>query len=86
MIFTVVMSIWSISTKGVKKNVRYFIPENILFWGIAFGFGYAGSVTMLAVGLEGDITFIFAFGHLITWLTLLVMHKQSCKDFLTSRL
>ena len=86
MIFTVVMSIWSISTKGVKKNVRYFIPENILFWGIAFGFGYAGSVTMLAVGLEGDITFIFAFGHLITWLTLLVMYKQSCKDFLTSRL
>ena len=86
MIFTVVMSIWSISTKGVKKNVKYFIPENILFWGIAFGFGYAGSVTMLAVGLEGDITFIFAFGHLITWLTLLLMHKQSCKDFLTSRL
>lgn len=86
MISTVIISIWSISTKGVKKKVSYFIPENILFWGIAFGFGYAGSVTMLAVGLEGDITFIFAFGHLITWITLLALFNQSCKDLFTLRL
>ena len=86
MVSTVIISIWSISTKGVKKNISYFIPENILFWGIAFGFGYAGSVTMLAVGLEGDITIIFALGHLVTWLTLLLLFKQSCRDLLTLRL
>ena len=85
MIFTVVMSIWSISSKGMP-NYKLFIPQNVLFWGIAFGFGYAGSVTMLAVGLEGDISSIFGIGHLVTWFALLAMHKQSCKDFVTSRL
>ncbi|MAT49102.1 MAG: hypothetical protein CMA27_04660 [Euryarchaeota archaeon] len=85
MIFTVVMSIWNISSRGMP-NYKLFIPENVLFWGIAFGFGYAGSVTMLAVGLEGDISSIFAIGHLVTWIALLSMHKQSCKDFVTSRL
>ena len=85
MIFTVVMSIWNISSRGMP-NYKLFIPENVLFWGIAFGFGYAGSVTMLAVGLEGDISSIFAIGHLVTWIALLAMHKQSCKDFVTSRL
>ena len=56
MIFTVVMSIWNISSKGMSKSYNLFVSENVIFWGIAFGFGYAGSVTMLAVGLSGDIT------------------------------
>jgi len=86
MIFTVVMSIWAISSKGMSNNYNLFISENVLFWGIAFGFGYAGSVTMLAVGLSGDISSIFAIGHFVTWLALISMHKQSCKDLLTSRL
>ena len=86
MIFTVIMSIWAISSKGMTKNYNLFVSENVLFWGIAFAFGYAGSVTMLAVGLEGNISSIFAIGHFVTWITLMAMHKQSCKDFLTSRL
>ena len=86
MVFTVVMSIWNISSRGMKKNYNLFVPENVLFWGIAFGFGYAGSVTMLAVGLKGDISSIFAVGHFVTWIALLALHKQSCKDLLTSRL
>lgn len=86
MIFTVIMSIWAISSRGMNKNYNLFVSENVLFWGIAFAFGYAGSVTMLAVGLEGNISSIFAMGHAVTWITLLMMHNQSCKDFLTSRL
>lgn len=86
MIVTVILSIWNISSKGMKKSYNLFVPENVLFWGIAFGFGYAGSVTMLAVGLKGNISSIFAIGHFVTWVTLLAMHKQSCKDILTSRL
>ena len=86
MIFTVIMSIWAMSSRGMNKNYNLFIPENVLFWGIAFAFGYAGSVTMLAVGLEGNISSIFAMGHVVTWITLLMMHNQSCKDILTSRL
>ena len=86
MIFTVIMSIWTISSRGMNKNYNLFVSENVLFWGIAFAFGYAGSVTMLAVGLEGNISSIFAMGHAVTWITLLMMHNQSCKDFLTSRL
>ena len=86
MIFTVIMSIWAMSSRGMNKNYNLFVPENVLFWGIAFAFGYAGSVTMLAVGLEGNISSIFAMGHVVTWITLLMMHNQSCKDILTSRL
>ena len=86
MIFTVIMSIWAISSRGMNKNYNLFVSENVLFWGIAFAFGYAGSVTMLAVGLEGNISVFFAMGHAVTWITLLMMHNQSCKDFLTSRL
>ena len=56
MIFTVIMSIWAISSRGMNKNYNLFVSENVLFWGIAFAFGYAGSVTMLAVGLEGNIS------------------------------
>ena len=37
----------------------------MFFLGIAFAFGYAGSVTMLAVGLEGNISSIFAMGHAV---------------------
>ena len=85
MIFTVIMSIWTMSSKGMKGEYNLFVSENTLFWGIAFGFGYSGSVTMLAVGLEGNISYIFAIGHFVTWVALLALHKQTCKDFLKSR-
>ena len=84
MVFTVVMSIWAMSSRGMYRNYRFFTSETMLFWGLAFGFGYAGSVTMLAVGIEGDLKSIFAVGHLVTWLTLMLMHRSTCKDFLTS--
>ncbi|MEO2120428.1 MAG: hypothetical protein ABGX44_01295, partial [Candidatus Poseidoniia archaeon] len=50
--------------------------KNALFWGLVFGFGYAGSITMITIMLS-DVATVLMFGHAITYLTLLHLHRKT---------
>ena len=81
MIITVLLAIWGMTTKGIAKENSIFTKDNALFWGLAFGFGYAGSIVMVA-NVIGDVKGVLIAGHLITWLTLQLLHRAALKDFL----
>jgi hypothetical protein len=84
MIITVLLAIWGMTTKGIAKENSIFTKDNALFWGLAFGFGYAGSIAMVA-NVMGDVKGVLIAGHLITWLTLQLLHRAALKDFLISK-
>ena len=83
MVFTVLLAIWGTTTKGMAKGSSIFTKDNALFWGLAFGFGYAGSITMVA-NVLGDVKAVLMAGHAITWLTLLMLHRLALRDFIYS--
>ena len=83
MVFTVLLAIWGTTTKGMAKGSSIFTKDNALFWGLAFGFGYAGSITMVA-NVLGDVKAVLMAGHAITWLTLLMLHRFALRDFIYS--
>lgn len=83
MVFTVLLAIWGTTTKGMAKGSSIFTKDNALFWGLAFGFGYAGSITMVA-NVLGDVKEVLMAGHAITWLTLLLLHRFALRDFIYS--
>jgi hypothetical protein len=83
MVFTVLLAIWGTTTKGMAKGSSIFTKDNALFWGLAFGFGYAGSITMVA-NVLGDVKDVLMAGHAITWLTLLVLHRFALRKFIYS--
>ncbi|HIG03519.1 MAG TPA: hypothetical protein EYQ53_03965 [Candidatus Poseidoniales archaeon] len=84
MIITVLLAIWGMTTKGIAKENSIFTKDNALFWGLAFGFGYAGSIAMVA-NVLGDVKGVLIAGHLITWMTLQLLHRAALKDFLISK-
>jgi predicted nucleic acid-binding protein len=74
MVFAVVMAIWALSSRGVKKGSKLFSSDNALFWGLAFGFGYAGSIAMITRLSGGGLATTMGFGHLVTAGALILMH------------
>lgn len=74
MVLAVVMAIWALSSRGVKKGSKLFSSENALFWGLAFGFGYAGSIAMITRLTSGGLATTMGFGHLVTAGALVLMH------------
>ena len=74
MVLAVVMAIWALSSRGVKKGSKLFSSENALFWGLAFGFGYAGSIAMITQLTSGNLATTMGFGHLVTAGALVLMH------------
>ena len=84
MIFTVLMTIWSLSSRGISKGSKIFTQKNALFWGLSFGFGYAGSITMVTVIVGKNVDFVMGIGHGVTLLTLLLLHRIVIKSSLKS--
>ena len=82
MIFTVLMTIWSLSSRGISKGSKVFTERNALFWGLSFGFGYAGSITMVTVIVGTNVDFVMGIGHGVTLLTLLILHRTAIKNSL----
>lgn len=83
MLLTVLLAIWGMTTKGMAKGSTTFTKDNALFWGLGFGFGYAGSIAMVA-NVLGDVNDVIMAGHAITWVSLLYLHNRALKDHLTS--
>ena len=76
MVLTVVLAIYGLSSRSLQVNSQYFSEKNALFWGLVFGFGYAGSITMITIMLN-DVETVLMFGHAITYLTLLHLHRKT---------
>ena len=83
MVFTVVLAIWALSSRSVKRGGKIFTTDNALFWGLSFGFGYAGSIAMITritdLFAEGSLATTMGFGHLVTAITLLLIHRAALK-------
>jgi len=76
MIMTVILAIYGLSSRSLQVDSQYFTEQNALFWGLTFGFGYAGSISMIAIVLN-DVSQVLMFGHGITYLTLMYLHRTS---------
>ena len=75
MAVTIILAVWSISNRGKKKGWRIFQGQSAIFWGVAFGYTYGGSVASLSSISGGylDMVSITALGHLITAASIIVM-------------
>ena len=75
MAITIILAVWSISNRGKKKGWRIFQGQSAIFWGVAFGYTYGGSVASLSSISGGylDMVSITALGHLITAASIIVM-------------
>ena len=75
MSITIVLAVWSISNRGRGKGWRIFQGQSTMFWGVSFGYAYAGSIASLSSISGGflDLVTITALGHLITAVSVIVM-------------
>tara|TARA_B110000263_G_C15309610_1_gene512341 strand:+ start:1961 stop:3139 length:1179 start_codon:yes stop_codon:yes gene_type:complete len=73
MSISILLAVWSMSNKGKKKGWRIFQGQSAIFWGIGFGFTYAGSITSLTVLSEGSLLTTTAIGHAITALVMMAI-------------
>ena len=81
MILTVLLAIWSLASRDVNRGGKLFTSENALFWGLAFGFGYAGSIAMITNLSDslggGNLATTMAIGHLVTAITIIMIHSKT---------
>ncbi|HIG19205.1 MAG: hypothetical protein CXT67_05845 [Methanobacteriota archaeon] len=84
MVITVLLAIWSLASRDVNRGGKLFTSENALFWGLAFGFGYAGSIAMITNLSDslggGNIATTMAIGHLVTALTIIMIHSKTLRS------
>ncbi len=76
MIITVLLAIWALTSKSVKKENSVLTDRSALPMGISFGYAYAGSVSMLTVTFS-DIRGVMMLGHTLTVLTILMLIKPT---------
>jgi len=75
MVITVLLAIWSLASRNVSRGGKLFTSNNALFWGLAFGFGYAGSIAMItSLSGDGNLAKTMAIGHIVTAITILIVH------------
>ena len=76
MAITVLLAIWALTSKSVKKDKSVLTERSALPMGIAFGYAYAGSVSMLTVTFS-DIRGVMMLGHSLTVITILMLMKPT---------
>ena len=83
MSISIVLAVWSISNRGAKRGWKIFQSQSAIFWGISFGYAYAGSVASVSSLSEGklDLISITAIGHVVTSLSIIIMIPFAIKSF-----
>jgi hypothetical protein len=76
MTVTVVMAVWSMTSRTRGSDLGLVRRSNALFWGLAFGYAYAGSVAMLSTVVQG-VSLVLSIGHVVVAVTLLAMLKTT---------
>ena len=72
MAFTVLFAIWGLTSQTVQDGKPLVSQEAALPLGIAFGYAYAGSVTMLTGTFE-NIETVMVVGHVLTVITIFLI-------------
>lgn len=75
MMVTIIMAIWSLTSRSFRSSFRLVNTQNALPVGLAFGYAYAGSVAMLTTVLE-DIGNVLIAGHIIVLLTFMWLQPK----------
>jgi len=70
MIVTVFLAIWALTSKGEGSESTLFTRDNALFWGVAFGYAYAGSVAMITSVMD-DVRTVLIGGHILVVATVM---------------
>ncbi len=76
MTITVVMAVWSMTSRTRGSELGLVRRSNALFWGLAFGYAYAGSVAMLSTVVQG-VSLVLSIGHVVVAATLLAMLRTT---------
>jgi hypothetical protein len=76
MTVTVVMAVWSMTSRTRGSDLGVVRRSNALFWGLAFGYAYAGSVAMLSTVVQG-VSLVLSIGHVVVAITLLAMLRTT---------
>ena len=66
MSISIILAVWSMAKRGEKGGWKIFQGQSAVFWGIGFGFIYAGSISSLTALSEGSLLTTTAIGHAIT--------------------
>ena len=75
MIVTVFLAIWALTSKGEGSKSAFFTRDNALFWGVAFGYAYAGSVAMITSVMDNVRTVLIA-GHILVVITVMYLQRS----------
>ena len=75
-VITVVSAVWAMSNRN-RSKISFVSKDTAILWAIAFGFGYAGSITVMSgltesLPLLGDVSQTLGVGHVLTAITLLL--------------
>ncbi len=77
MIITILLAVSALVKNGKKRGWSIFQGNSSLFWGIAFGYAYAGSISSLTIlsakFTESSLLQTTALGHLLTSLVILMI-------------
>lgn len=84
MIITVFLAIWALTSKGEGSESTLFTRENALFWGVAFGYAYAGSVAMITSVMD-DVRTVLIGGHILVVATVM-WSQRSMLEAKTNRI
>ena len=75
MVVTVFLAIWALTSKGEGTESTLFTRDNALFWGVAFGYAYAGSVAMITSVMD-DVRTVLIGGHILVVATVMWMQRS----------
>jgi hypothetical protein len=78
------MAIWALTSKADGRKSSLFTKDNALFWGVAFGYAYAGSVAMITSVFD-DLTTVLIGGHILVVATV-VWAQRSLLDTRITRM
>jgi hypothetical protein len=78
MAFTVLFAIWGLTSHTVQDGKALVSQEAALPLGVAFGYAYAGSVTMLT-GTFDNIETVMVIGHVLTIITIFLILNSTLR-------
>ena len=73
MSISIILAVWSMAKRGERGGWRIFQGQSAVFWGIGFGFIYAGSISSLTALSEGSLLTTTAIGHAITSIVMMAI-------------
>ena len=76
MTLTVFLAMWSMMSRSRGSDLGLVRSSNALFWGLGFGYAYAGSVAMLSTVMK-DVGGVLSFGHVVVAASLLALLRST---------